>query len=329
MVEYTVAEITEIEELDAFDNEYVYDIGISNENPYFFANNIMVHNSCYFSAWPQVKADVLAGAMEWNREICVGLYDAIADQVNESFPGFCAGAFHTPEANGNLIRCGRELVASKGLYITKKRYAVLIYDLEGKRLDQNGSPGKLKAMGLDLKRADTPRVVQQFLSNILLDVLMDQTQDQVISRIREFKQEFQARPAWEKGTPKRVNNLTHYRELISARGKATVPGHVRASLNWNTLKQIHNDRYSLEIVDGMKVVVCKLKSNPLGYTSVAYPIDELRLPDWFKLLPFDQSLMEETIVDTKIDNLLGVLEWDLNTQTSAQNDVFNSLFSME
>lgn len=286
-------------------------------------------DSVFFSAWPQIRSEVESGQMEWNREICVGLYDAIADQVNESFPDFCARAFHTPPANGDLIRCGRELVASKGLYITKKRYAVLIYDLEGKRLDQNGAPGKLKAMGLDLKRADTPRVVQQFLSSILLEVLMDQTQDQIINRVREFKQEFQARPAWEKGTPKRVNNLTHYRELIASRGKATVPGHVRASLNWNTLKQIHNDRYSLDIVDGMKVVVCKLKANPLGYTSVAYPIDELRLPEWFKLLPFDQSLMEETIVDTKIDNLLGVLGWDLNTQTSAQNDVFNSLFSMK
>ena len=329
MVEYTVAEIADIEELAPFDNEYVYDIGVSNENPYFFANNIMVHNSCYFSVWPIIKNEVESGAMEWNREICVGLYDALADQVNDSFPSFCAGAFHTPKANGDLIRCGRELVASKGLYITKKRYAVLIYDLEGKRLDQHGSPGKLKAMGLDLKRADTPKVVQQFLSGILLEVLTNQDRADIINRIRQFKQEFQARPAWEKGTPKRVNNLTHYRELVAARGRVTVPGHVRASLNWNTLKHLHNDQYSLGVVDGMKVVVCKLKANPLGYTSVAYPIDELRLPEWFKQLPFDQSLMEETIVDAKIENLLGVLDWDINAQTSAQNDVFNSFFSME
>jgi len=286
-------------------------------------------DSCYFSVWPIIKNEVESGAMEWNREICVGLYDALADQVNDSFPSFCASAFHTPKANGDLIRCGRELVASKGLYITKKRYAVLIYDLEGKRLDQHGSPGKLKAMGLDLKRADTPKVVQQFLSGILLEVLTNQDRADIINRIRQFKQEFQARPAWEKGTPKRVNNLTHYRELVAGRGRVTVPGHVRASLNWNTLKHLHNDQYSLGVVDGMKVVVCKLKANPLGYTSVAYPIDELRLPEWFKQLPFDQSLMEETIVDTKIENLLGVLDWDINAQTSAQNDVFNSFFSME
>lgn len=280
-------------------------------------------DSCYFSAWPIVKSEVESGQMEWNQDICVGLYDAIADQVNESFPDFCAGAFHTPRANGELIKCGRELVASKGLYITKKRYAVLIYDLEGSRLDLMSKEealkkgviyqvGKLKAMGLDLKRADTPKVVQQFLSSILLDVLQNKSEDYVLERVKVFKQEFQSRPAWEKGTPKRVNNLTRYGSDEFARGKVSMPGHVRASLNWNLLRNVSNDRYSIEIVDGMKVIVCKLQPNPMNFTSVAYPIDELRLPEWFKNLPFDQGLMEETIVDAKVENLLGVLEWNLN-----------------
>jgi DNA polymerase elongation subunit (family B) len=284
-------------------------------------------DSSYFSAWNTIKSEVAAGSMEWSRDICVGLYDAIAEQVNESFPGFCTQAFHTPQANGELIRCGRELVASKGLYITKKRYAVLIYDLEGKRLDTGDNPGKLKAMGLDLKRADTPKVVQNFLSSILMEVLQGAEKEHIISRVKEFKQEFQARPAWEKGTPKRVNNLTRYRELEENKGKSTVPGHVRAALNWNTLKKINNDKYSVEIVDGMKVVVCKLLPNPAGFTSVAYPIDEMRLPSWFKQLPFDQSLMESTIVDTKVDNLLGVMDWDIQHLTSNSNEVFNSLFT--
>ena len=65
----------------------------------------------------------------------------------------------------------------------------------------------------------------------------------------------------------------------------------------------------------------------MNYTSVAYPIDELRLPDWFKELPFDQSLMEETIVDQKISNLLDVLDWDLASTTTTKGDIFNSLFT--
>ena len=52
------------------------------------------------------------------------------------------------------------------------------------------------------------------------------------------------------------------------------------------------------------------------------------LPQWFKELPFDDGLMEETIVDQKIDNLLSVLNWDLKGATQTAN-TFDDLFSFE
>jgi DNA polymerase elongation subunit (family B) len=282
-------------------------------------------DSVYFSAWPLIKADVEAGKMEWNKEICVQLYDNISDQVNQSFPAFMEQAFHCPRELGNIIKGGRELVASRGLYITKKRYAVLIYDKEGKRLDKDGKSGKIKAMGLDLKRSDTPKVVQDFLSEILLDLLNGSIEQQVLDKIIDFRQKFSERPAWEKGSPKRVNKLTYYGELEKRQGKANMPGHVRAAINWNRLKIMHNDNYSQKITDGQKVIVCKLKDNPLGYTSVAYPVDENHLPEWFLELPFDNNAMESTIVDGKVENLLGVLNWDLSSTTGQKNS-FNQMF---
>jgi len=285
-------------------------------------------DSVYFSAWPAVRADVEAGRMEWNNDICIQLYDNISDKVNESFPGFMEKAFHSPRAMGSVIRGGRELVASQGLFIKKKRYAVLIIDKEGKRLDTGGKPGKVKAMGLDLKRSDTPKVVQDFLSEILVDVLTGAERLSVIDKVREFKLAFQSRPAWEKGTPKRVNNLTKYTAAEKTQGKANMPGHVRAAMNWNSLRRMHSDNYSLQIVDGMKTVVCKLRDNPLGFTSVGYPTDETHIPQWFKDLPFDDNLMEAGIVDQKVENLLGVLEWKISENTDI-NSTFDTLFSFE
>lgn len=328
MATINLTTIDSITQLEDFDNEYVYDIGVKSNDPYFFANDILVHNSVYFSAWPAVKDDVAAGKMEWNKDIAVQLYDKIADQVNDSFPAFMERAFHCPRQNGAIIKGGRELVAEKGLFIKKKRYAVLIYDKEGKRLDTDGKPGKVKAMGLDLKRSDTPKVVQDFLSEILTDVLTGGEKNNIIEKIKEFKYKFQERPAWEKGTPKRVNNLTKYTEEEKRQGKANMPGHVRAAMNWNSLKRMHSDNYSMQIVDGMKVIVCKLKPNPLGYTSVAYPTDESHIPTWFKELPFDDSTMEDTIVDQKVENLLGVLDWRLSDSTNI-NSTFNTLFTFE
>lgn len=285
-------------------------------------------DSCYFTAWPAVRDEVAAGRMEWNRDICTQLYDTIADQVNASFPAFMERACHVPRANGELIKGGRELVASKGLFIKKKRYALLMYDYEGVRLDTHGKPGKVKAMGLDLKRSDTPKVVQEFLSELLTAVLTDAKREEIYDRVREFKIAFQDRPAWEKGTPKRVNNLTKYGKEEERLGRANMPGHVRAALNWNNLRRMHGDNYSIAIVDGMKTIVCKLRDNPLGYTSVGYPTDESHIPQWFKDLPFDDNLMEATIVDQKVENLLGVLAWDIPSHTDIKT-TFDSLFSFD
>ena len=95
-------------------------------------------------------------------------------------------AFHCPNTRGDVIRGGRELVASKGLFITKKRYATLIYDLEGYRQDVEDKPGKIKAMGLDLKRSDTPVFIQDFLNELLLMVLTKKTEAEVLDRISQF-----------------------------------------------------------------------------------------------------------------------------------------------
>jgi DNA polymerase elongation subunit (family B) len=282
-------------------------------------------DSCYFSAWPTVRQEVEQGKMEWSNEICIQLYDSIADQVNQSFPVFMEQAFHVPREMGSVIKGGREVVASKGLFITKKRYAVMIIDKEGKRADVNGKPGKVKAMGLDLKRSDTPKVIQDFLSDLLNDVLTGVQREEIVEKIRTFKYAFKERPAWEKGSPKRVNNLTKYSAAEVNEGKANMPGHVRAAMNWNTMRKMQGDKYSLQVVDGMKTIVCKLKSNALGWTSIGYPTDEQRLPKWFVDLPFDDSQMEATVVDQKVDNLLGVLGWDLPSSTNTEN-TFTSLF---
>jgi DNA polymerase elongation subunit (family B) len=284
-------------------------------------------DSCYFSAYTTLRNDIEKGNIPWSKENITELYDTIGDEVNGTFVKFMQDAFHCPKTRGEVIKAGREIVASKGLFITKKRYAVLYYDKEGKRFDIDGKPGKIKAMGLDLKRSDTPVVIQDFLSAVLEMVLTGASKEEVLEYITDFRTEFKTRPGWEKGSPKRANNISQYRDKEKKAGKTNMPGHVRASLNWNTLKRMMDDKYSVTITDGAKVIVCKVKQNAMGYTSVAYPVDELRLPQWFKDLPFDDAEMEATVIDEKLENLIGVLEWDISRTRSDNN--FNKLFDFE
>jgi DNA polymerase elongation subunit (family B) len=297
-------------------------------------------DSIYFSVWPMIKDQVKSGQLTWSKEAAIELYDKIADQTNATFPEFMERAFHCPRKNGAIIKAGRELIGDRGLFITKKRYAINIYDKEGKRKDVNGKMGQIKAMGLDLKRSDTPKFVQEFLMSVLESVLAGNSRTSIVDQIKEFKHELREMPSYKKGSPKSVNGLTSYMEkaaksakqmnsrLFSAKseGDTNMPGHVRASINYNYLRNLHGDNYSQQIVDGTRIIVCKLKDNPLGFTSVAYPVDELRLPQWFLDLPFDDVAMEETLVDDKIENLLGVLNWNLKQDTNITTTA-NDLFS--
>jgi hypothetical protein len=234
----------------------------------------------------------------------------------------------------------------------------MVYDNEGTRYDSDGGLGKVKAMGLDLKRSDTPVVIQDFLKDILNDLLSNKDKDYIIGQITKFKKEFKNKPRWEKGTPKRVNNITAYKKIIDVEIKKkeylkeqlakfngdnntsksksvtsahdgekvkTVPGHVRAAVNWNNLRKLNKDNHSIEITDGMKTVVCKLKDNYHGFKSIGIPIDESNIPNWYKELPFDDALMETNMIDKKIENLLGVLDWDLINRTNINNTI-NDLF---
>ena len=298
-------------------------------------------DSTYFSSYPMLKDQIKNNEINWDRDNIIAYYDAVCQEVSKTFPGFMSRTFHTTLDLGSIIEADKEMVGSAGIFITKKRYAMLVFDNEGKREDVDGNPGYIKAMGLDLKRSDTPPWMQDFLKDVLLDVLTGSEEQEIIDKIIEFRKEYRAKPSWEKGSPKRVNNLTAYRgkmakydmdrkraqnqnKSVKDIKKPPMPGHVTAALNWNKLREINSDNYANEITDGMKTIVCRIKDNPMGFRSVGYPTDETRLPEWFKNLPFDDHHMETVVVTKKLENLLGVLKWDLDK--AAAKNTFNSLF---
>lgn len=281
-------------------------------------------DSSYFSAYEYLVNKPEYKDFDWSKENIIALYDAIMETTNQTFPDFMMKTFHTTRERGAYIKAGRELVGSTALFIKKKKYAIMMYDKDGFRYDENGSPGKMKIMGLDMKRADTPVFMQKFLENVLKDILTDVPKETIYPKVTEFRERFKERPSWEKGTPMKVQNLSVYSDKIkdskslsvfsdkSKKGKVNTPRHVLASLNWNMLCEYYEDDYSTKIDDGARIVVCSLKKNSFNMSSIAYPIDEPHLPEWFMQLPFDDKLMEEVIIDMKMNNLVGVLNWDLN-----------------
>jgi DNA polymerase elongation subunit (family B) len=305
---------------------------------YDYAGRAVIYgdtDSVYFSAYPVFKDMIADGTIGWTKESVIELYNTVADEVSDTFPQFAKDTFNIPLERGKVLRAGREVVGETGLFVTKKRYAVLVYDKEGNRKDKDGSPGWLKVVGLDIRRSDTPVFVQEFLKDVLMATLKLEGEAAVIEKIRTFKKKFTEMKPWEKGSPTGVNNLTAYTRKLENRLKKIldykkvdslkVPGHVMASINWNALRDAHNDIHTTKVVDGSKVMVCKLKENDMKMTSVAFPVDEPHIPDWFMKLPFDEEGMMQSNVDQKLNNLLRVLKWDLS-RTTADAELMEELF---
>jgi hypothetical protein len=92
------------------------------------------------------------------------------------------------------------------------------------------------------------------------------------------------------------------------------------------MKDMHMDQHSMRIIDGQKIIVCKLRETPENrLSSIAYPVDEVHLPQWFLDLPFDSEDMMAGIVDQKVKNLVGCLNWDLS-RTNKEHAHLETLF---
>lgn len=321
-MEIKKSKIKRVEHTGNFNDEYVYDIGMSDQSkPWFFGNDILLHNSAYFSL-EQIEG------LDLTKDNFIEIANMVADKINESFPAMMLDKFavtsefmyHPDPIMGQVIKVARENCATTALFIKKKRYALLAYDKENKRQDINGKPGSLKIMGLETQRSDTPKFIQEFLKECLMKTLCGAQEKEVAAYVKQFRTDLRERSPWMLGSPKRCNKLTSYSEVIETSRGTMVPGHVRAAYNWNKLKLLNSDKLSTILTDGHKVVVCKLKSNSFGFKSIAYPVDQEKLPDWFKSLPFDTLEMEELLIDQKVRNILGVLKWDLHEKESALDD---------
>lgn len=285
-------------------------------------------DSVYFSAPAHLKA--MGDDTVISKDDLISLYQLIGANVDRTFPLFMNDTFNTGLENGKIIAADLEMIGTRGLFLKKKRYGILKYWEDGFRLDTNGKPGKLKAMGIEIKRSDTPKYIQEHLQEVFTDLLVGSNESDLKVKIMQFKKDFKNMDPWRKGSPKTVKNLTNRTAEWKQTGKCKV-GHVLASINWNVLRDMNNDNESPEITDGTKITVCKLKNSPdlVGVDSVAFPTELIdRLPKWFIDLPFDEDGMEAGVLTKKLDNLFGILDMDLgiheNPNSAANNtDLFS------
>jgi DNA polymerase elongation subunit (family B) len=253
----------------------------------------------------------------YNRENVSKFYHTIAKAVDASYAEHVKNIFHVPDDNSKIIKADLEIVGEKALFVSKKRYAICLFEKDGLPIKD-----KLKIMGLQIKKSDTPKIVRDVMKRMMEALLIEKNNDKVIQLLKDFKHnEWTNLEPWLKGSPKTANNIDKFTEDLSRDIKARVPGHVMASINWNKMIDMNSDIKSPKIINGSKVVVCKLADNPWGMTSIAYPKDIIVFPKWFKELPFSEQAMTGSVVDKTLESVFGVLNMGLTLTDLENNDV--------
>lgn len=235
-----------------------------------------------------------------NTEDAIAVADYVAEVVNDSYQEFMQKTFLCQPEFDNLVKCGREVVSDRGIFVEKKRYILHLVDLDGKRVD------KCKVMGLDTKKTTLPVAVSKRLNKFIELYLKGMTWEEVSIEMVDYKTELEnSKDISDIGLPKGVKNVEEYTRKWLLDPKTRLPGHVAAAMHYNLMLEQYGDRVSMPIMSGMKLKVFYLKMPRGRFKSIALPTDAEFVPPWF-LEDFDVDKKAHILrlVDNPLQNIL-------------------------
>lgn len=234
--------------------------------------------------------------------------EKIAPYLNSQFDNLC------DELNWNkdLLVFKLEVVADRGFWSAKKKYALNVYSSEGVRFEKP----KLKIKGLQIVQSSTPGIVRKYLKKSV-ELLLLSTEADLQKYVKEVEKEFYGLSAEEMAFPRSANNLKQYSSNTSIYGAKT-PIAVRGSLLYNH----YIDKYKLskkyaKVAEGEKVKFIYLKMpNHIHEDVISF---NTKLPPEFNLHDcVDIRKMFDKTYLQPLDKLLQHAGWNAEQQATLE-----------
>jgi DNA polymerase elongation subunit (family B) len=206
----------------------------------------------------------------------------------------------------------REVIANKGIYTTKKRYALSVYNSEG----VSYNPPKIKIKGLDLIKSSTPKKIRGKLKEAL-NVIFEKDEAEVRQFTQNYYKEFCKMPVEDIAFPRSVNDLTKYLTPSGSYGKGS-PIHVRGSILYNIHTKPLKKYDSIRDGDKIKFVYLKMP-NIIKEDVISFPSNE-SLPTELNLQKYvDYDLQWEKSFISPLKGLTDAIGWKLEEAASLED----------
>lgn len=221
---------------------------------------------------------------------------------------------HTLGCQENKIFFKREAIASAGMFIAKKRYALLVQDLEGVRFKEP----KLKIMGLETARSSTPAIVRNKLKECIR-IILTKTPEELLVYVNEFYDEFMKLPIEDTASPRGVKGIGKYSDNTNIY-KSGTPIATKAALLHNAyIKKIGIGKIIQEIKENDKIKFVFIKvPNPYGMGGrdavmgfISKPPKEFEIEKYI-----DSKKQFEKTFREPLDNILQAINWSISNEVT-------------
>jgi len=188
----------------------------------------------------------------------------LQDVINKSFEeqGVYTNAF-----DASKLVMKRESIASKGIWVAKKRYILYVWDNEGIRYEEP----EIKITGLEVVKSSTPGVCKKAMKECF-KLILTKPEDELHSYIDDFYSRFMELPFEEVASPRGISDMDKWVDPATI-FKSGTPMHVKGAIMWNhTISKKGLDDRLPTLYNGDKIKYSYLKKpNPLNVNVISTP----------------------------------------------------------